>query len=137
MTKEEAAKFVATTFDDDGPDQDDVEAAFEAIYERPAATSDRKNGLWSMICSASSHCGCSTRSEHEGDACLADPISEATDDCPARKQPRYGSIYSASRLSPPSGSDYTHVLVSDDGVLGWRDKNGSQSEGFTFSIAEL
>lgn len=65
MTKEEAQQFVADTFDDDSPEQDEIEAAFEAIYERPADSDDRENGLWSLICCATSHCSCSTRSEHE------------------------------------------------------------------------
>ena len=52
MTKQEAQEFVNNTGDDDEPDQDQLEAAFEAIYERPASSDDRENGLWSLICAA-------------------------------------------------------------------------------------
>lgn len=36
-------------------------------------------------------------------------------------------IYDAALLSPPSGDDCTHLLVREDGTIGWCDANGTQS----------
>ncbi|NIR28720.1 MAG: hypothetical protein GWN84_05270 [Gammaproteobacteria bacterium] len=51
-------------------------------------------------------------------------------------------VYPAKRLNPPSGDDCTHLLVRDDGSLGWCDASGAQSEDHhgnvsSFSVAEL
>lgn len=37
-------------------------------------------------------------------------------------------VYPADELNPPSGSDCTHLLVREDGSLGWCDVSGEQSE---------
>lgn len=37
-------------------------------------------------------------------------------------------IYSAKCLNPPSGPDCTHLVVRDDGTLGWCDAWGDQSD---------
>ena len=39
-----------------------------------------------------------------------------------------GGVYSAELLNPPSGDDCTHLLVRQDGSLGWCDLDGNQSE---------
>lgn len=51
-------------------------------------------------------------------------------------------IYPARRLNPPSGDDCTHLLVRDDGSLGWCNKSGEQWEDFNgqpsrFTVANL
>jgi hypothetical protein len=47
-----------------------------------------------------------------------------------------GQYYTAKYLNPPSGDDCTHVLVHDDGTLGWCDEHGEPS-GSRFSIDSL
>lgn len=37
-------------------------------------------------------------------------------------------VYSARHLNPPGGEDCTHLLVRDDGTLGWCDEYGEQAE---------
>lgn len=37
-------------------------------------------------------------------------------------------VYPAYRLNPPSGDDCTHLLVRDDGSLGWCNCYGEQRE---------
>ncbi len=44
-------------------------------------------------------------------------------------------IYSAENLNPPSGADCTHLLVRDDGSLGWCDTCGNDCT--SFSVSEL
>jgi hypothetical protein len=63
MTKKEAYEFVQNTFDDDNTDDDELREAFAAIFEREP-DSDEIDNMWSHICSVVSHCGCSTRSQH-------------------------------------------------------------------------
>lgn len=51
-------------------------------------------------------------------------------------------VYSARYLNPPSGEDCDHLLVRDDGSLGWCDVDGEQSADLyghvsTFSVADL
>jgi len=36
-------------------------------------------------------------------------------------------IYDAAHLSPPSGDDCTHLLVRENGTIGWCDANGTLS----------
>jgi len=52
MTKTEALKYVTNHNDDDVLDDAELEAAFAAIYGRPADAQDRREGLWSHICAA-------------------------------------------------------------------------------------
>ena len=52
MTKTEAKKWVRNYSDDDELADDELEAAFAAIFERPADDEDREQGLWSHICAA-------------------------------------------------------------------------------------
>lgn len=46
-------------------------------------------------------------------------------------------IYDARYLNPPSGDDCTHLLVREDGSLGWCDSRGIQSAEHSFTVAEL
>jgi hypothetical protein len=52
MTKSEAEKWVRDHSDEDELDNDECEAAFEAIFERTADDEDREQGLWSHLCAA-------------------------------------------------------------------------------------
>ena len=52
MTKNEATKWVLAHEDGDELDGDELEAAFEAIFGRPADDQDREEGLWSHLCAA-------------------------------------------------------------------------------------
>ena len=47
MTKNEATQWVLAH-----EDGDELEAAFTAIFERPADDQDREEGLWSHLCAA-------------------------------------------------------------------------------------
>lgn len=49
MTKREANEWVKSHSDDDDLDEDELEAAFEAIFGRPADDEDRQIGLWSHL----------------------------------------------------------------------------------------
>jgi hypothetical protein len=68
MTKREAYEFVQNTFDDDNVDDDRLRAAFVAIFGRQP-DADETVDMWSHICSATPHCSCSTRREHEQGGC--------------------------------------------------------------------
>lgn len=52
MTKQQAEQWVRAHQDDDELDEDELEAAFAALYERPADDEDREQGLWSHCCAA-------------------------------------------------------------------------------------
>jgi hypothetical protein len=52
MTREQAEKWVREHNDGDDLDEDDLEAAFAAIFERAADDEDREQGLWSHLCAA-------------------------------------------------------------------------------------
>ena len=52
MTKNEATKWVLAHEDGDELDEDELEAAFTAIFERDADDEDREEGLWSHLCAA-------------------------------------------------------------------------------------
>lgn len=70
MTKQEAERFVADTFDDDEIDDNELEDAFAALYGRPVDAGDRRDGLWTLVCQAvTDRCSCCTRSEHQQGGC--------------------------------------------------------------------
>lgn len=51
-------------------------------------------------------------------------------------------VYSGAKLNPPGGDDCTHLLVRDDGSLGWCYADGHQHADYRgyvsrFSAAEL
>jgi hypothetical protein len=48
----EATAWVLSHSDDDNLDEQQLEAAFAAIFERPATDEDREQGLWSHLCAA-------------------------------------------------------------------------------------
>ena len=52
MTKTEAENWVRSHNDDDNLADDELEAAFAAIFERAADGEDREQGLWSHLCAA-------------------------------------------------------------------------------------
>ena len=54
MTKAEAIEWVETRDEQDHEsiDDDDLEAAYAALYGRPAEDQDREEGLWSHCCAA-------------------------------------------------------------------------------------
>ena len=52
MKKDEAIEWVKNHDDDDDMDQDELEEAFAAIFERPADDQDRVESLWSHLCAA-------------------------------------------------------------------------------------
>ena len=52
MTADQARQYVHDHDDQDELDDDDIEAAFRAFYDRPADDEDRIVGLWSLICAA-------------------------------------------------------------------------------------
>lgn len=52
MNKQQAENWVRNHNDDDVLDNDELEAAFAAIFERPADDEDREQGLWSHLCAA-------------------------------------------------------------------------------------
>ncbi len=53
MTETEATQWVRTHSDDDHLDEQQLEAAFRAIFGRDADDYDRAEGLWSHLCA---HC---------------------------------------------------------------------------------
>lgn len=63
MTEAEATEWVYSQDESGEVDQDQLEAAFAALYSRPADDDDRQNGLWSLCCSMTPNCG--TRPEAE------------------------------------------------------------------------
>jgi hypothetical protein len=52
MTKRQAEAWVRSQHDDDELDNDELEAAFRAIYGRAPDDQDREEGLWSHLCAA-------------------------------------------------------------------------------------
>lgn len=52
MTEIEAIEWVQAQDENDRLDEDDLEAAFAAIYERLPDDQDREDGLWSLLCAA-------------------------------------------------------------------------------------
>lgn len=52
MTEAEATEWVRSHSDDDQLEDDQLEAAFAAIFEREADDEDRAQGLWSHLCAA-------------------------------------------------------------------------------------
>lgn len=56
MTESDAIKWVRSRTNDDDLSDDDLEAAFLAIFGREPDDDDRDQGLWSHICAAVS-CG--------------------------------------------------------------------------------
>ena len=50
MTYKEAVEWVQEHQDDDELDQEKLENAFEALYERKPDYLDLRDGLWSMCC---------------------------------------------------------------------------------------
>jgi hypothetical protein len=58
MTEQQATEWVYDQDDtSDQIDEEQLEAAFEALYGRPADDEDRQNGLWSLCCNATPNCG--------------------------------------------------------------------------------
>lgn len=53
MTEDEATAWVRSHSDDDHLDEQQLEAAFCAIFGRDADDDDRAEGLWSHLCA---HC---------------------------------------------------------------------------------
>lgn len=54
MTKREAEKWVRTV-DEDSINDDDLEAAWLAIFGRKPDSQERREGIWSHLCAAISH----------------------------------------------------------------------------------
>ncbi|MEI8017710.1 MAG: hypothetical protein WCH39_05880 [Schlesneria sp.] len=52
MNRQNAVEFVMQHFDDDDLEQDDINAAFTAFFERDPDDEDREAGLWSLMLSA-------------------------------------------------------------------------------------
>jgi hypothetical protein len=52
MTKIDALEFVRCHADDDSMDQDELRAAFRALYVRAPDAQDEEEGLWSHLCAA-------------------------------------------------------------------------------------
>jgi len=52
MTAMQAAEWVKSQSGQDPCDDDELEAAFEALYERKPDAKDREEGLWSHCCAA-------------------------------------------------------------------------------------
>jgi hypothetical protein len=46
-------------------------------------------------------------------------------------------VYPACRLNPPFGNDCTHLLVRENGSLGWCNQYGEDTLGAVFSAEEL
>lgn len=61
MTAAQATEWVYDQDEAGEVDQDALEAAFAALYGRPADDDDREAGLWSLCCAATP--GCGTRPE--------------------------------------------------------------------------
>ena len=56
MTEAEATEWVyAQDESDPSLPQDELEAAFAALYGRPADDEDRQSGLWSLCCAATQY----------------------------------------------------------------------------------
>lgn len=76
MTQEQAYQIVRDTYNDDPMDGDELEALFEAIYERAPDQDDRDVGLWSLVCAGTTGCcGCDTRLMHEAGGCRPSALS--------------------------------------------------------------
>jgi hypothetical protein len=54
MTKKQAEEWMRAV-DEDNIDDDDLEAAWLAIFKRAPDAQDRREGLWSHLCAAVSH----------------------------------------------------------------------------------
>lgn len=52
MSKQQAIEWVKNHSDDDTLNDDELEAAFLAIFERAADDDDREQGLWSHLCAS-------------------------------------------------------------------------------------
>ena len=52
MTKQQAEQWVRDHSDSDDLSDDDLDAAFLAIFGRGADDEDREQGLWSHLCAA-------------------------------------------------------------------------------------
>ena len=52
MTQSEAKQWVREHDDQDQLDDDELEAAFAALYGCPSDETDREEGLWSHCCAA-------------------------------------------------------------------------------------
>lgn len=50
MMKSEAMRWIAEHGDDDNLEEEELEAAFRAIYGRQPDAEDREKGLWSVLC---------------------------------------------------------------------------------------
>ncbi len=57
MTEAQAIEWVYDQDEHGEVDQDQLEAAFLALYGRPADDEDRQNGLWSLCCNMTPNCG--------------------------------------------------------------------------------
>ena len=57
MTEVDAIEWVYDQDERYEVDQDQLEAAFAALYERNPDDEDRQNGLWSLCCAATPNCG--------------------------------------------------------------------------------
>jgi len=52
MTRQQAIEWVREQTDEDPLDEDELEAAYAALYGMPADDQDREEGLWSHCCAA-------------------------------------------------------------------------------------
>ena len=65
MTKQQATEWVYSRDDQDDLDQDDLTAAFVALYGHEPADADERRDMWSLCCAATPNCG--TRPEISDD----------------------------------------------------------------------
>lgn len=63
MTEAEAIEWVYSQDESCEVEKAELEAAFRALYGRPADDHDRRDGLWSLCCNMTPNCG--TRPEAE------------------------------------------------------------------------
>ena len=57
MTKQQATEWVYGQDEQGEVDQDDLAAAFTALYGRKPDDQDWTDGLWSLCCAATPNCG--------------------------------------------------------------------------------
>lgn len=57
MTQRQATEWVYSQDETSSVDNGECEAAFAALYGRPADDEDRRAGLWSLCCAVTPNCG--------------------------------------------------------------------------------
>jgi hypothetical protein len=78
MKKSDAIQYVNEHEDEDNLDDDDLAAAFRALYDRAPDDDDRENGLWSLVCSAADTASAAATLGRKGGAVKSDRKADSS-----------------------------------------------------------